>query len=246
MTVHLSAMRRFRALVFVFAALPAIARGNAFVQFDYNLTLEGRSRDTVIIELFDDRPLTRDNFLQYVNAGLYNGSLMHRLVPGFIIQGGGFYEWRLAEPEPLDVSLDPSYVVDLDGNPNTSNPQVNNEFGNSPPRSNVRGTLAMAKLAPPSEGGPPNGGPNSATNQYFFNLSNTNAANLDNQNGGFTVFAQVVGDGMALIDGFASMSRTNLNPDVDDNGTRDAGPFNEIPFIGNSLARVDVAKQIEY
>lgn len=244
MTVHLSAWRSLSALVLLLVVLPVSnGHGNAFVQLDYNLTLNERSRDLVIIELFDDTPLTRDNFLQYVNAGLYDGSIMHRLSSGFVLQGGGFYEWRLTEPAPLNVSLDPTYEVDLDGNPNTDNPQVMNEFG----RSNLRGTLAMAKLASPSDGGPPNGGPNSATNQYFFNLSNNNAANLDNQNGGFTVFARVIGDGMALVDAFASLNITNLNPDLDNNGARDPQyPFKEIPFVGNSLVKVERARRIDY
>jgi peptidyl-prolyl cis-trans isomerase A (cyclophilin A) len=48
--------------------------------------------------------------------------------------------------------------------------------------SNLRGTIAMAKLG---------GDPDSATSEFFFNLAD-NSENLDNQNGGFTVFAQVI------------------------------------------------------
>lgn len=236
-TVLSSASRWLLALICVTIALPAsVGYGNSFVQLDYNLTLNDRSRNGVFIELFDDRPLTRDNFLQYVTAGLYNGVIMHRLVEGFVLQGGGFYEWRLSEPAPLNVSLDPTYEVDLDGNPNTSNPTVNNEFSNLPFRSNLRGTLAMAKVG---------GDPNSATNEFFFNLSN-NSANLDNQNGGFTVFAQVIGDGMTLVDAFGSLDIINLNPDVNDDGTRDAGPFSELPFLGNTLVKIDRARRIDY
>ena len=64
---------------------------------DYNLTLSSHSRDTVFLELFDDKPLTTANFLQYVNNtsvvhGNYNGSIMHRLYPNFVMQGGGYWQ----------------------------------------------------------------------------------------------------------------------------------------------------------
>ena len=70
-------------------------------------------------------------------------------------------------------------------------PSVKNEFR----RSNTRGTLAMAKLGT---------GPDTATNQWFVNLAN-NSANLDNQNGGFTVFARVLGTGMLIPDAIATL-----------------------------------------
>ena len=44
-----------------------------------------------VVELFPDKtPLTVDNFLAYVNAGFYDGTVFHRLVPGFVVQGGGY------------------------------------------------------------------------------------------------------------------------------------------------------------
>jgi len=134
----------------------------------------------IVIRLFpDEAPITTDNFLQYVTDDFYDGTVFHRVVPDFVVQGGGFLP-NGDQPEGL---RDP----------------IQNEF--DPARSNVRGTVAMAKL--------PND-PDSATSQFFFNLSDDNAANLDNQNGGFTVFAEVV-EGQDVIDQIAMVE---LNGDV--------------------------------
>ena len=49
------------------------------------------SLGTIVLELYPDQaPLTVENFLQYVKDGHYNGTLFHRVIPGFMIQGGGF------------------------------------------------------------------------------------------------------------------------------------------------------------
>jgi cyclophilin family peptidyl-prolyl cis-trans isomerase len=218
---------------------------NVFVRLDFNLTLITRARDTVFIELFDDRPLTRDNFLQYVDGGHYDESLVHRLARNFVLQGGGFYPEFQDEPPPVNVSLNPAARVDLDGNPATPNPTVNNEFTNLPFRSNLRGTLAMAKSA---------GNPNSATSEFFFNIGNnggTSPNGLDFQNGGFTVFAQVAGDGMNVIDAYNSLQLANLNPDVNDDGIRDDGPFfnsssDAVPFFQSFVLAIEDAERVNY
>lgn len=120
-------------------------------------------------------PKTVANFLSYVNKGAYSDSIVHRSVPGFIWQAGGFH--LTSTPNIAQTAADAPVV---------------NEFG----ASNVRGTIAMAKLG---------NDPNSATSQFFFNESDANAANLDNQNGGFTVFGRVVGDsGLAVMDAVAA------------------------------------------
>lgn len=79
-----------------------------------------------------------------------------------------------------------------------TNPAVVNE----PRWSNLKATIAMAKT-------PDNA--NSATSQWFINLANNSAA-LDNQNGGFTVFGEVMLDGMDVVEAIAEVPVYNLNP----------------------------------
>ena len=181
--------------------LVASAQANTLVDIQFNLGLPrpGGVFDTVRLELFDSAaPVTVNNFLRYAADPGYDRSIMHRLVHGFVLQGGGFYLQTNDQGEVVGLPPIPTY------------PPIVNEF--SPDRSNVRGTVAMAKLG---------GDPNSATSQWFFNLRD-NSANLDNQNGGFTVFARVVGEGMTLIDAFGTLPAENL-----DGG----GVFSAVPML---------------
>ncbi len=143
------------------------AKGDAFVQIQTNIFAP-----KIYLQLYDDRPLTQANFLSYVNADEYNSSYFHRLAQGFVLQGGGY------KVDGTQVDLD----LDGDGDPTTGTPTVPNEFSNPPYRSNLIGTVAMAKVA---------GDPDSATSEWFFNLDD-NSGNLDYQNGGFTVFGRVI------------------------------------------------------
>jgi peptidyl-prolyl cis-trans isomerase A (cyclophilin A) len=132
------------------------------------------------VNLYDNAtPETVANFLNYVNNMAYSDSVIHRSMPGFVIQGGGFTF--------NDQNLSISAIA--------QNAAVVNE----PVYSNVTGTIAMAKLGNDA---------NSATNQWFFNLAN-NSANLDEQNGGFTVFGEVVGDGMDVLNAIEALPTFN-------------------------------------
>ena len=150
------------------------------------------------IELFDTQtPVTTANFLQYIDSGAYTNGIFHRSVPGFVIQGGGF--------KIVDGTSGKSLAA-----VNTFSPIVN-EFKIS----NTRGTVAMAKLG---------SDPNSATSQWFVNLAD-NSANLDHQNGGFTVFGRVLFDGMTVFDAIAKLKIANLG-----------GSLNATPTINASGA----------
>jgi cyclophilin family peptidyl-prolyl cis-trans isomerase len=142
-------------------------------------------------------PKTVANFLGYARRGNFTNSIIHRSVPGFVIQGGGY---RLNGNSLDDIPADPPVV-------------------NEPGRSNLRGTVAMAKLG---------GDPNSATKEWFINLAD-NSANLDKQNGGFTVFGEVIGNGMKVADSIAALRFYDARQHL-------GGAFQQLPLRNPSLA----------
>ena len=82
----------------------------------------------ITIELDDVKaPITVKNFLDYVNSGFFGGTIFHRVIPGFMIQGGGF---------TTDMSQKPT------------NASIANEADNG--LKNNRGTLAMARTSDPN------------------------------------------------------------------------------------------------
>ena len=144
------------------------------VKFETNAPL---TDNEFFVELTDNTPLTKANFLSYVNSGAYDNSIFHRSVSNFVIQGGGYSAPTVAADQP---GSDPIKI------PTTGT--VQNEPGNL----NTRGTISMAKLG---------GQPDSATSQFFFNLENNSF--LDSDNGGYTVFGEVLGSGMTVVDTMA-------------------------------------------
>jgi cyclophilin family peptidyl-prolyl cis-trans isomerase len=109
-------------LMFAFGTAQAAdsASGNPHVVLD---TSEGK----ITIELASkEAPLSVANFLEYVQAGFYNGTIFHRVIPNFMIQGGGF----TADMEQKETRG-----------------TIKNEAGNG--LKNVRGTVAMARRAEP-------------------------------------------------------------------------------------------------
>ena len=104
------------------------------------------------LELFDDTtPITVENFLNYVTSGRYDGTVVHRLVPDFVFQGG----WLTFDETANTFS------------PIATDPTITNEFEVS----NTRGTIAMAKLG---------GDPDSATSQWFINLVDNTSLDSSN------------------------------------------------------------------
>ena len=85
------------------------------------------SSGTLVLELDAVKaPVTTENFLKYVDDGFYDGTIFHRVIQGFMIQGGGF-DRDFQQKEPL--------------------PPIENEADNG--LQNVRGTIAMARTGDP-------------------------------------------------------------------------------------------------
>jgi cyclophilin family peptidyl-prolyl cis-trans isomerase len=151
------------------------------------------------VRLFDDQtPVTVQNFLAYVNSGRYQDSIFHRSVPNFVIQAGGFV---------FNETTNDIDTIQTDA-------PIQNEF--SPTRPNKRGTIAMAKTQDPD----------SATSQFFINLKDNPSLDDPGNSGGFTIFGEVINDGMSVVDQIAGV------PPQDQS---DADPaFGEIPLINYS------------
>ncbi len=148
------------------AAPSAALAANPQVEFD---TSAGKIR----LELYPDAaPKTVANFLDYVKAGHYNGTVFHRVIDGFMIQGGGFTAELWQKP--------------------TKAPVVNEaESASKAGLLNVPGTIAMARTSDP----------NSATAQFFINVNDNKSLNYrsaDPQGIGYTVFGKVV-SGMDVV-----------------------------------------------
>ena len=182
----------------------------SFQLFDDSFPNEGVTEVLLFDQAGEGTPLTVENFTNYVEDGDYENSIIHRSVEDFVIQGGGFIVEGVAEA--LAANDPPSAVSDVP----TDDP-IPNEF--SPERSNVQGTIAMAKLG---------NDPDSATSQWFFNLGD-NSANLDDQNGGFTVFGEVLSDeDFEVVEAIAQV------PVFDDDGINEQTGESQQSLFGRS------------
>jgi len=122
--------------------LPMLGASAAGAEDDHPVVVLDTTAGPITLELDRARaPLTVDNFLKYVDASFYDNTVFHRVIPGFMIQGGGFTEQQGALMEKP-----------------TREP-IKNESGNG--LSNQRGTIAMARTS----------NPDSATAQFFINLA---------------------------------------------------------------------------
>jgi cyclophilin family peptidyl-prolyl cis-trans isomerase len=141
------------------------------------------SKGDVLIELYPDQaPVTVENFLQYVNDGAYDGTIFHRVIKGFMNQGGGF-------------------TTDLQKRP-AKYPPIRNEADNG--LKNRRGTIAMARTSDPDSA--TNQFFINTVDNDFLDFKSRSA-----QGWGYTVFGKVV-DGMDVMDSIAGVKTGPRGP----------------------------------
>jgi cyclophilin family peptidyl-prolyl cis-trans isomerase len=131
------------------------------------------SMGNVKIGLHQDKtPRTVKNFLNYVRMGHFDGTAFHRVIPGFMVQGGGF-------------------LPDMTERKETLMPPVVNEarLGAAAGLRNSRGTVAMART----------NDPNSAQSQFFVNVNDNHRLDFGIGGAGYAVFGEVL-EGMDVVD----------------------------------------------
>lgn len=112
------------------------------------------NKGEILIELNAEKaPITAANFLSYVEKKHYDGTVFHRVIDGFMIQGGGF-------------ALEGKDIVEKE-----TGKGITNEGKNG--LKNERGTIAMART----------NDPNSATSQFFINVADNEMLNYPNNGG---------------------------------------------------------------
>jgi cyclophilin family peptidyl-prolyl cis-trans isomerase len=141
------------------------------------------SLGNIVIGLYEEiAPITVANFLAYVDAGFFDGTVFHRVMEGYMVQGGG-YVHRNGQYVAKDTL--PPIVLESDKG-----------------LKNLRGTVSMARMDVP---------PDSATSQFFINLVNNQRYDrLGEVELGYAVFGVVL-EGMDVVDAIAAVE-TEFRP----------------------------------
>jgi cyclophilin family peptidyl-prolyl cis-trans isomerase len=180
-------------------SLLALAMASAFAaaaQAANPVVVMKTSMGDVKIELFEDKaPETVKNFLKYADDKFYDGTIFHRVIPTFMIQGGGFEKGLGAVTSDEEIKRKQKKTRD----------PIKNEAGNG--LSNQRGTVAMARTS----------APDSATAQFFINVKDNDF--LDRKNArdrvGYAVFGKVI-EGMDVVDKIKEVRTKTLVPGFGD------------------------------
>lgn len=141
------------------------------------------SKGDVVIELYPEQaPVTVENFLRYVKDGAYDGTIFHRVIKGFMNQGGGF---------DADLQKKPA-----------SHPPIKNEADNG--LKNRRGTIAMARTNDPDSA--TNQFFVNTVDNSFLNFTGRNPRGW-----GYAVFGKVI-EGMDVMDSIAAVKTGARGP----------------------------------
>ncbi|MGD9688463.1 MAG: peptidylprolyl isomerase [Phycisphaerales bacterium] len=156
-------------------------------------------------------PVTTSNFLAHARAGHYDGTIFHRVVPGFVVQGGGWTP-DLRERAKADAAA---------GSPDVP---IRNEWQNG--LRNERGTIGMARDEQPD----------TATREFYFNLTDNfklDTPRATTGNAGYAVFGHVLA-GWEVIERI-SAAKTAPRPET---GVTD-GSMNNVPIEPVQITRVE-------
>jgi peptidyl-prolyl cis-trans isomerase A (cyclophilin A) len=178
-TIRASCLRHFLAFAVLLTAFSYARAENPRVEFKTNM-------GSFTLELYPDKaPKTVENFLQYANSGFYKGTIFHRVIDNFMIQGGGFNpDMKQKETRaPIENEAGAAMKVGL---------------------KNETGTIAMARTSVP----------NSATAQFFINVKDNGFLDFREpspQGIGYAVFGRVV-DGMNTVLRISRVDTTTVGP----------------------------------
>jgi cyclophilin family peptidyl-prolyl cis-trans isomerase len=173
-----------RPLIAVLLSLASLALGAA-AKPKVKLTT---SMGVIVMELEPDAaPKTVENFLKYVKKGQYKGTIFHRVIPGFMIQGGGYVDYlgKKRTEAPIPNEADRALAAGL---------------------KNKRGTVAMARTPDP----------HSAAAEFFINVVDNPALDFRGKTSdkawGYCVFGRVV-QGMEVVDRIKAVKTSNKRSD---------------------------------
>ncbi len=173
--------------------LPAPLKAEELAAYDVEMTNNNNpvavvttNKGVIEIELFEDAmPITAGNFAKLSGEGFYNGTKFHRVIAGFMIQGG----------DPISKTTEVLRYGTGDAGYTIPDEHIKGEK-----LTNVRGTIAMA-----------NSGPNSGSSQFFINLVDNTGLDFDKppMQSSHPVFGQIV-KGMEVVDAIGK-AETNQN-----------------------------------
>jgi peptidyl-prolyl cis-trans isomerase A (cyclophilin A) len=160
-----------RCLLALLVALPLVTQAQIAPKSDAPRVRLTTNQGDIVLELnAKSAPATVANFLQYVRDKHYDGTIFHRVIDGFMIQGGGFDSQMQQKPTRDPIAHEGRQALERGGARNTV------------------GTVAMART----------NDPNSATAQFFINVKDNAFLDPSFQSFGYTVFGQVVA-GMDVV-----------------------------------------------